>query len=93
MDRQGREALARIQRLVDNGDVLLTEHFLERMGLRGMFYYEALGVIEFATAIRNDGIDAAGGERWFVQGPTDAGDAEILVVVDRLAKFVTIYWI
>lgn len=89
-----RGALSRIQKLVEDGDVYLTPHFLERIEQRGMFLYDAYAAIEEATAARSDGLDSDGCERWFVVGPTLAGDdVEILIAIDRLAKFVIIYWV
>ncbi len=93
MDSAERNALARIRKRVEDGDVQFTAHFLERLEQRGLFLNDAYAAIEEATGIRGDGCDAAGDERWLVTGPTDLGDVEMVIVVDRLAKFVTIYWI
>jgi len=94
MNAAEREALSRIQKLVDDGDIYLTPHFLERLEQRGLFLYDAFAAIEEASSVRSDGFDPDGSERWFVVGPTLAqADVEILIVIDRLAKFVTIYWI
>lgn len=92
MTEDEREALEQIRDLVDQGQYRLTLHFRQRLAQRGVFWHDIIGILEEPDRVRSDGVDDEGGERWFISGDTDEGDAEFLVVVDALAKFVTIYW-
>jgi hypothetical protein len=92
MSEEELEALERIRDLVDRGQYRLTIHFRQRLAQRGVFWHDIIGILEEPDHIRGDGVDDEGGERWFISGSTDEGDAEFLVVVDVDAKFVTIYW-
>ena len=92
MNAAARKALETIRAMVEAGQYFTVDHFIERLLERGAIWIDVLLVLDDPSDVRTDGLDRAGNERWFIRGTTGVGEMELLVVLDRVAKFVTLYW-
>jgi len=92
----GNKAIALIRDCADNDRVEIKDHFRQRMGERGMFWPDVLGVVHGKPSLRADGVDRFGRERWFLAADApDGWPIELLCVIDDdgpTAAMITIYW-
>src|SRR5258708_1736069 len=98
MTSEARTALRIIRESIDDGRVIVTAHFSERMDERGLMWPDVLSAIESPTDVRDDGLDRIGRPKWIVGGPTsDDVPIEIVCVLDEdeagnAIVLVTLYW-
>jgi hypothetical protein len=93
MNIAARRALKEIQKRVAGGRYIVGPHFSQRMRERGVFWFEVKAIIDAPSSIRTDGKDDQDRDRWFLTGDTDAGEVEMLLVLDDSHIFFwTIYW-
>ena len=76
----------------------MLEHFIQRMGSRGLFWPDVQSVIHSPKAVEDMTLDRYGRPKWCVRGhATDGLELGIVCVLDRdeqgnLTVFITAYW-
>jgi hypothetical protein len=90
-------ASSHVRKELDAENYVVRPHFYDRMNLRGMFWPDVLSIVEKPSAVRTDGVDQYGRERWYFRGMTTArAEVELLCVFENDGTdsviFWTIYW-
>jgi hypothetical protein len=90
-------ALDLIRQCVDEGRIVVKDHFTERLAERGLFWGDVLALLHSPATVWNDGLDEFGRERWLIAGRiAPRWSAEILCTIQQdgpVTIFITLYWI
>ncbi len=100
MDSQARHAVRTIRRSIKAGRYRLMERFTHRMDQRGVTWPDVLALLDAPTAVRFDGADRWGRDRWIIGGEAADGlPMEVVCVLDEasggggtMTVFITIDW-
>jgi hypothetical protein len=97
MDPTAKKALSMIRRCLAAGRYKLLEHFSQQMDKRGLFWLDALAIIDHPADVRDGGPKKWGRPKWIIAGQSAPSDnLELACVLDtdergNLTLFITIY--